>query len=91
MTLNLYFNIVINLTEVKLFTIMNKVPLEMKDVNLGEDLVEWLLEDTEPSESLSQLYIRCSQNLNPKNCMEQSLCICCMDMDDGKGAKYYRN
>lgn len=30
-----------------------------------EDPVGWLLKDTEASESLSGLYIRCSQNLNP--------------------------
>lgn len=39
MMLNLYFNIVINLRDVNLFTIMNKVPLEREDVNLGADLV----------------------------------------------------
>lgn len=38
MTLDLYFNTIINVAEVNLFTIMNKVSLERKGVNLGEDL-----------------------------------------------------
>lgn len=39
MTLNLYFHIIINSTGLNLSTIMNKVTLERKDVDLGDDLV----------------------------------------------------
>lgn len=39
MTRNLYFNIIINLTRVNLFTIMNIVTLKREDVNLGEALM----------------------------------------------------
>lgn len=63
-TLNLYFHIIINSTGVNLYTIMNKVTLERKAVDLGGDLVGWLLKDIEASESLSGLYIRCLQSPN---------------------------
>lgn len=73
-TLNLYFHIIINSTGVNLSTIMNKVTLERKDVDLGDDLVGWLWKDIEASESLSGLYIRCSES-ELHACTDRSIVI----------------
>lgn len=84
-TLNLYFHIIINSTGVNLSTIMNKVTLERKDVDLGDDLVGWLLKDIEASESLWAVYLDVHRVWISRM---YGQILCYMDIPSGEWGKY---